>query len=285
MQSPLPLSVAVITLNEEARLPACLTSVRPLAAEIVIVDSGSTDGTERVAKAFGAKFQIEPWRGHVAQKNLAWAACSQPWVLGLDADEVVSAELAVSLRAVFAAATPAVDGYWINRRTFYLGRWIRHAWYPEWHLRLARREKARWTGLDPHDRLEVDGPTARLKGDLLHYSYRDLQDHFQRTICYARTSARSLAQQGRRCRWYHLALSPWLALAKRLIVKQGFRDGFRGWIIAYATFFGVLAKYAFLLENQMQEKPDPRSTARPGDPTSKPEAGPERPQPGERQTV
>lgn len=205
--------------------------------------------------------------------------------MGLDADEVVSPELAASVRALFASRDPAADGYWINRRTFYLGRWIHHAWYPEWHLRLARRQKARWTGPDPHARLEVHGPTVRLKGDLLHYSYRDLQDHFQRTIRYARISARSLAQQGRRCRWYHLALSPWLALGKRLILKQGFRDGIRGWIIAYATFFSVLAKSAFLLENQMQETPDAQSTAQPGDSTSKPEAGPEIAQASDRQSV
>lgn len=251
MQRRLPLSVAVITLNEEARLPACLTSVQDLAAEIVVVDSGSTDGTEAVAKRFGARFLVEPWRGHVAQKNLAWTACSQPWVLGLDADEVVSLELAASMRALFANGPPAAEGYWISRRTFYLGRWINHAWYPEWRLRLARREKARWTGRDPHDRLEVNGPTARLKGDLLHYSYRDLQDHFQRLVRYAQVSARGLAQEGKRCRWYHLVLSPWAALGKRLILKQGFRDGLRGWIIAYSTFFSVLAKYAFLLESQM----------------------------------
>lgn len=250
MPSQLPLSVAIITLNEEARLPQCLASVRDLAAEIVIVDSGSTDGTETIAKAFGARFLVQPWRGHVAQKNLAWAACSQPWVLGLDADEVVSPELAASLRGLLAGEPPTADGYWINRRTFYLGRWIRHAWYPEWRLRLARREKARWAGLDPHDRLEVNGPTARLRGDLLHYSYRDLQDHFQRAVRYARIAAESLARQGQRCRWYHVVASPWVAMVKRLVLKQGFRDGLRGWIIAYATFFSVLAKYAFLFERQ-----------------------------------
>lgn len=253
MQSRLPLSVAIITLNEEANLPRCLESVRGWASEMVIMDSGSTDGTESIAREFGAKFSVQRWHGHVAQKNLTLAACSQPFVLSLDADEEVSPELAATLRGLFSDRLPGLDGFWINRRTFYLGQWIRHSWNPEWRLRLVRREKAQWMGRDPHDRLEVSGGrTARLQGDLLHYSYADLRDHFERTVRYARISADSLARAGQRCRWYHLALSPWMALGKRLLLKQGFRDGRRGWIIAYATFFSVLAKYAFLFERQVR---------------------------------
>ena len=108
----------------------------------------------------------------------------------------------------------------------------------------------RWIGQDPHPSLEVIGDAERLSGDLLHYSYASLQDHFERTIRYARTSADNLERAGRPCHWYHLFFSPWLAMAKRLILKQGFRDGRRGWIIACTTFFSVLAKYAFLFEKQ-----------------------------------
>lgn len=251
MQNRLPLSVAVITLNEEANLPRCLESVRDLAAEIVVVDSGSTDQTAKIAQDAGVVLVSHPWQGQVAQKNTALAACSQPWVLGLDADEAVSPELAAALRELFAGKPPTADGYEINRRTFYLGQWVNHSWNPEWRLRLARREKAQWMGRDPHDRLEVAGITARLKGDLLHYSYKDLRDHLERTIRYARTSADSLARAGERCCWYHLVISPWLALGKRLILKQGFRDGWRGWIIAVSAFLSVFAKYAFLFEKRM----------------------------------
>ena len=263
MQSRLPLSVALITLNEEANLLRCLESLRGLASEIVVIDSGSTDRTGEIARRFGARFRFESWQGHVAQKNLALLGCTQPWVLCLDADEAVSPELADAIRAVFAAESPQPDGFWINRRTFYLGQWVRHAWNPEWRLRLVRREKAQWTGRDPHDRLAVAGATAKLKGDLLHYSYADLQGHLERTLRYARTSADSLAQAGCRCRWYHLAISPWLALSKRLILKQGFRDGWRGWIIAYSAFLSVLAKYAFLREKQTGASPDPQTPAPP----------------------
>ncbi len=247
---PLALSVAIITLNEEANLPRCLESARTLASEIVVIDSGSTDGTRDVARRFGAVFEVQPWQGHVAQKNLALKRCTQPWVLCLDADEAVSPELAAAIRQLFAGGEPPEDGFLANRLNFYLGRWIRHAWYPEWRLRLARRERARWIGLDPHDRLEVDGATRKLKGDLLHYSYTSVLDHFQTSLKYARIMADSYARAGRPCRWYHAVCSPWLAFLKILILKGGWRDGWRGWVIAGAKGFNVFAKYAFLLERR-----------------------------------
>ena len=255
MQSRLPLSVAIITLNEEEHLPRCLASVRELASEIVVVDSGSTDRTAKIAKESGAVFLFEPWAGHVAQKNKALAACSQPFVLSLDADEEVSPELAEALRQLLADRLPGPDGFWINRRTFYLGQWIRHSWNPEWRVRLVRKERARWTGRDPHDRLEVQGNTTRLAGDILHYSYADLQDHFSRTLRYARISAETLRRNGKTCRWYHLVFSPWLAFLKKLVLRSAWRDGWRGWIISVATFFGVFAKYAFRLEMQLKSQP------------------------------
>ncbi|MBN2506869.1 MAG: glycosyltransferase family 2 protein [Verrucomicrobia bacterium] len=254
MNPRLPLSVSLVTFNEEANLPRCLESVRELAADIVVVDSGSTDRTAALAHQAGAVVVTQPWQGFARQKNVALEHCAQPWVLCLDADEAASPELAAAIRRVLGGE-PAANGFWLNRRSFYLGDWIWHAWYPEWCLRLVRRNAARWTGTEPHPHLSVTGATERLRGDLLHYSYANLQAHLERTLRYARTSADSMERAGRQCRWYHLAISPWLALAKRLILKQGFRDGRRGWIIAYATFFSVLAKYAFLAEKQIQTRP------------------------------
>jgi glycosyltransferase involved in cell wall biosynthesis len=259
MNAPLPLSVSIITLDEEANLPRCLQSVRGLASEIVVLDCGSTDKTGDIAKQFGAVFAVHEWQGHVAQKNLALERCTQPWALCVDADEVVSPELAGSIRTLFAAGEPKLDGYWVNRRTFYLGRWIWHAWYPEWRLRLVRNGKARWTGLDPHDYLEVTGETARLKGDLLHYSFRDLQDHLHRWIKYARIMADRDALNGREFRWYYLVFSPWFAFFKRLILKQAWRDGWRGWMISFASLTYVFAKYAFLLEKRLVAQATPKN--------------------------
>jgi glycosyltransferase involved in cell wall biosynthesis len=253
--APLPLSVAIVTFNEEHNLPRCLENVRGLAVEIVILDSGSTDRTIEIAQGFGARVEQHPWSGFVAQKTRLFSRCSQPWVLNLDADEVVSPELAESLRQVFEQDEPAVSGFEINRRTFYLGDWIHHAWQPDWVLRLTRREGAHWTGHDPHAYLEVSGATGRLQGDLLHYSYRNLQEHLARTIHYARVSAETMKRNGKRCHWYHLVFSPWLAFLKKLVLRSAWRDGWRGWIISVATFFGVFAKYAFRLEMQLKSQP------------------------------
>ena len=248
--APLPLSVALVTLNEEANLPRCLESVREIAAEIVIIDSGSTDRTPEIARQYNARFETAAWEGFILQKNRSLDACTQPWVLFLDADEALSPELAASLKALFAKGEPQADGYDLNRRTWYLGAWIWHTWYPEWRLRLIRRGAARWGGMDPHAALDFTGKAARLKGDLLHYSFRDLQDHLQRTIGYARTMAASYAASGRKFHWHQLLLSPWVAVAKHLVLKGGWRDGWRGWIISIVRGVDCFAKYAFLLEHE-----------------------------------
>src|SRR5262249_13610616 len=127
MDKPLPLSLAIITCNEAQNLPRCLNSVGRLAAEIVVIDSGSTDNTAQIARQHQAHVEFAPWPGFLAQKNKALQRCSQPWVLCLDADEALSPQLAESLAKLFAADPPPRDGYWINRRTFYLGDWIWHA--------------------------------------------------------------------------------------------------------------------------------------------------------------
>ncbi len=252
--APLPLSVAIITLDEEDNLPRCLESVRDVASEIIVIDSGSRDKTAEIVRRAGGIFEFHPWAEHVAQKNIALRRCSQAWVLALDADEALSPELAGSIRQLFAGGEPSRAGYWVNRRTYYLGRWIWHVWYPEWRLRLVRNGRAQWDGLDPHDNLRVDGPTDRLHGDLLHYSFDDFHDHLQRTIKYARIAADSYARAGRKCRWYHLVISPWAAFFKHLLLKQAWRDGWRGWIICVVSLFGTFAKYAFMLEAERAQR-------------------------------
>lgn len=251
MQGPLPLSAAIITFNEERNLSRCLQSLQGLVSEIVIVDSGSSDGTADIARKFAASFHIEQWEGHVVQKNKALVRAAQPWVLCLDADEALSPELAESIRQALSSTT--ASGFWINRKSFYLGDWVRYAWYPEWRLRLVRKEHAQWVGRDPHDKLSVEGETTRLEGDLHHYSYASLQDHLERTIRYCGISAEALAHEGFRLRWHHLVISPWAAFIKRLIVRQGWRDGWRGWIIAFTGMISVFGKYAFLLEKKLKQ--------------------------------
>lgn len=246
-----PLSVAIVTLDEAHNLPRCLASVRAIAGEIVVVDSGSRDATREIARAAGARCVEQPWLGYAAQKNAALDACAQPWVLSLDADEEVSPELAASIAALLAGDDPPADGYEVCRRTWYLGDWIRHVWYPEWKLRLVRRGAARWEGEHLHERLVASGRPGRVHGDLLHYSYRDLAHHVDKSVAYAQAGARAAWARGRRFRAWRLVLAPPGAALRQLVLRQGWRDGWRGWVIAGATACRVFHREALLLEHEL----------------------------------
>ena len=252
----LPLSVAIITKDEEVNLPRLLDSLERLEpAEIVIVDSGSQDSTVDIARRYSAHVIETDWPGHVEQKNRALAACHQPWILSLDADEPISEELAKNICDLLENNhDPRKTGYEISRLTWYLGGWLKHIWYPEWRLRLVRNGMAYWTGYNPHDRLEVDGPVGRLEGDIHHYSYTGIEDHFRRSIDYARLGAESLAARGKPFRWYKIVFSPLVRFIRLMVFRQGWRDGWRGWIVAWSSMFSGFLKYAFLYEIERQKR-------------------------------
>ncbi|HEY4049697.1 MAG TPA: glycosyltransferase family 2 protein [Acidobacteriaceae bacterium] len=176
------LSVAVITRNEETNLERTLGTIS-WADEIVIVDSGSTDATEEIARKFKARFFDEEWKGFAAQKNSALQKCTCDWVLSLDADEMLSDALGKEIWAVLHdEAGP--DGYWIPRRNLFLGRWIRHGgFYPDLKMRLFHRGSAEFETRPVHEKVHFVGKTGRLKGDLVHYAYPTLAvyiDHMDR---------------------------------------------------------------------------------------------------------
>src|SRR5271165_3882273 len=178
----LSLSIVIVTFNEEANLTRTLASVA-WADEIVVVDSGSTDRTREIAEAFHAKFCVEPWRGFSAQKNFALEKATCDWVLSLDADEEVELALAEEIRTTLAA-NPSVTGFWIPRKNFFLGRWIRHGgFYPDPKLRLFRRGAGQFEVRLVHEDARVNGPTAEHKNHLLHHAYPTLEsyhDHMNR---------------------------------------------------------------------------------------------------------
>lgn len=249
----LPLSISVLTFNSERTLDRCLASAVGLASEIIVVDSGSSDGTEAIARRHGARFVHNAWRGYTAQNQFALQQCSQPWVLSIDSDEAVTADLQGSIRQALESPTAACAGWQVNRRTQYLDRWMWHVWYPEWRLRLVRRSLARWVGPEPHGRLEVDGSIQRLTGDLLHYTYRDLDDQYTKLLSYARTSAQAGHANGRRMQPLKLMFSPWFRFMRDLILKSAWRDGWRGVMIAYAGAFSSFLKQAYLFEIEQRE--------------------------------
>lgn len=245
----LPLACAVITRDEADNIGRCLASVVGLAREIVVVDSGSTDATRNIAREYGARVIERDWPGFAAQKQFAMDACDAPWLLSLDADEALDGPARAAIEALFAAgAQPAAAGYELNRLTWYLGDWVRYTWYPEWRLRLVRRDRAAWREYNGHDYLAVDGEAARLGGHLLHYTYRNLEHHMQQSIRYARMSAEKLAAGDRRIPVSKLFFSPLGRFIRLYIFKQGWRDGWRGFLLAFSSAMSAVLKYAFALE-------------------------------------
>lgn len=245
----LPLSVSIISFNEASNIGRTLDSIKLIASEIIVVDSHSTDNTQAIAEKYGAEVYAEEWKGHIRQKNSALEKCTQPWILSLDCDEVVSPELRDAI--IEAVGRGLQPGYRVNRRTFYLGKLLRYTWQPDWNLRLVRKDAGPvWTGYDPHDRLRITGRSGRLKGDLVHYSYADLRDHVQRLVAYAQIAANSYHQNGKRFQWHHLLINPQAAFVKKYLLKRAFLDGSQGFIASMSSFIYVFLKYLFLWEIQ-----------------------------------
>lgn len=243
----LPLSVTLISLNEEDNIGRTLESIKDIASEIVVVDSHSTDKTREIAKGYGAKVFEEDWKGYVDQKNSALDKCTREYILSLDCDEVVSSDLKYSI--IRAVRDREADGFYINRKTYYLGRFLEHTWQPEWRLRLIRKSSnPKWGGYDPHDSLYVEGKTKRIKGDLYHYSYKDVEDHYNRALKYSKLISEAYDKMGRSSKIYNLIFNPMVAFIKSYFVKMGFLDGVRGLSIAVSEAFSTFLKYLYLWE-------------------------------------
>ncbi|HUG36760.1 MAG TPA: glycosyltransferase family 2 protein [Candidatus Limnocylindrales bacterium] len=234
------ISVAIVTLNEQDRLRACLESVA-WADEVVVVDAESADKTVALAREFTDRVWVRPWPGFVAQKNFAIEQATGDWVLALDADEQVTPALAERVRAILRADGPA-DGYSIPRQNMFWGAWVRHGGlYPDWQLRLFRRRSGRFSGEGVHESVRVDGTVERLAEPMLHHSYRGLEDFVERANRYSTLAARDLIRQGRRVRLAELILRPLGRFLSMYIMRRGFLDGWRGLVLAV-----LYADYVFL---------------------------------------
>lgn len=238
------LSVVIITRNEERNIGRCLTSVKGVADDIVVLDSFSTDRTEAIANEHGARFFQHAFDGHIEQKNRAITFARHPWVLSLDADEALDETLIRSIRQVMAA--PKADGYTMNRLTNYCGGWIRHGgWYPDVKLRLWDSRKGRWAGTNPHDRYELE-PGARithLTGDILHYSYNSVDDHYRQVEYFTTIAAKAYHEKGKGAPLLKRILSPVVKFIGDYVFRLGFLDGARGFTIARISAYATWLKY------------------------------------------
>jgi glycosyltransferase involved in cell wall biosynthesis len=252
------LSVAIITLNEEVNLPRTLASIA-WADEIVIVDSGSTDGTRQIAESHGARFVTEPWRGFAAQKNFAMSLCTSDWVLSLDADEAVSPELAASIQKAIAAP-PSHTAYSLRRRNFFLGRWIRHGgYYPDAKLRLFPRGQGSFQETPVHETAVLGGNVETLDGDLLHDAYPTLASYLDHMLRYSTLGAGVAVARGRTGRpllsfLNGVLLNPLATFLYNYVLRAGFLDGREGLLLHLYHSAYVSWKYAKAWESARSKR-------------------------------
>ncbi len=233
-----PISVAIITLNEERNIRACLESVK-WADEIVVCDSGSTDRTLAIAAEYGARTFQDPWQGFAAHKNLAVERTQHPWVFVLDADERVTPALQREIEAVLA--DPGAPGYLVPRRSYFLGQWIRRCgWYPDETIRLFRRDRGRFAERNVHEAVAVEGRVERLSAPLEHFTYDSISAFLQRMDRYSTLAAEELHRAGRSARLADLLGRPVWTFLRMWLLQSGWREGWRGIVLS-----GLYAGYAF----------------------------------------
>jgi glycosyltransferase involved in cell wall biosynthesis len=243
---PMPsISTTVITFNEERNIERCIRSVTPFSDEIIVVDSGSTDRTPEIAHECGARVITNEWPGYGKQKQFALEQTSSEWVFSIDADEEVSPELCAEIQALdFTHA-----GYKVPRPVWYLNRWVKHGvWYPGYVLRLFRRNAGRFSEDTVHESVEISGSIGRLKGDLLHYSFRDIDHHMVKMNEFTTLAANQMYGEGRRAGIHHMVFTPFFEFLKVYFSKRGFLDGTAGFVIAFLHSVYVFEKYSKLYE-------------------------------------
>ena len=245
----------IITFNEERNIERCIKSLQAVCDHIIVLDSFSTDATEEICRSHGVTFVQHAFDGHIQQKNRALNMAETEWVLSLDADEALTPELSEAILKV--KKSPTAKAYSFNRLTNYCGNWVKHCgWYPDTKTRLVQKALAHWTGVNPHDRLELiePGTVIHLKGDLLHYSYYTKQDHFKQIDYFGKIAANELFQQGKNISIPLLYLKVCNQFVKSFWIKLGILDGKTGFLISIRSAYATYVKYKQLRDLNQQSK-------------------------------
>ncbi|MBI4843337.1 MAG: glycosyltransferase family 2 protein [Nitrospirae bacterium] len=236
------LSVAIITYNEEENIREALESVK-WADEIIVVDSFSTDNTTDICREYTNKVYLREWPGFAAQKNNAISLTTQPWVLILDSDERVSQDLKAEIIKAMTGHD-AADGYYIPRKNFFSGRWIRHGgWWPDFTLRLFKREKGGIPERKVHEAIQVNGKTAYLENPIIHYTYKNIDDFRKRMEKYSSLAAEELSKSGKSPSILNLILRPPATFIRMYLIRLGILDGLYGIILAWLYSVYTFKKY------------------------------------------
>jgi glycosyltransferase involved in cell wall biosynthesis len=248
------ISAIVVCFNEEERIQECLESLN-WCDEIVVVDAFSTDRTPEICRRYTDRFIQRQWMGYRDQKAFAHSQASKDWVLLVDSDERVTTELKDEILSALSVSDDRYAAYAVPRLVFYLDRWWwRGGWYPDYDVRLFRRERGTWGGSNPHEKILVDGPVCRLRHPLHHYSYRNIDDHLRRINRFTTISAEELKNDGATWRLSDALLRPAARFFRSYFLKRGFMEGFAGFHVAVTAAVYVFLKYAKLWELELEEK-------------------------------
>jgi glycosyltransferase involved in cell wall biosynthesis len=259
-----PLSVLVPTKNEAENIRACLESVR-WAEEVVVVDSGSDDGTLEIARGIADRILTREYVNSASQKNWALPQLTHRWALVVDADERVPPALRAEIEAALGNPSRA-DGYWIYRANHFLGKPISSGgWQRDKVLRLFDRTKGAYEPLHVHAEVSVRGKVGTLRERLVHHTYRDLDQYFEKFQRYTKWSAEDLKKRAIRGTASRLLLRPWLRFLRMYVLEGAFREGRHGIVLAGLAAFSVFAKYARRWEDELRSAG--RNRTGPGDPT------------------
>ena len=242
--SSLKISAVIITYNEERNIARCIDSIAEVADEILVIDSYSTDKTPDICRKKGAKVLQNAFEGYSDQKNYGNERAAYDYILSLDADEALSSELAASIIAVKNADQPIPCKF--NRMTNYCGRWIRFGgWYPDRKLRLWDRREGKWKGSKVHEKVVLfsGGKEKHLKGDLLHYSYYNIEEHHRQIEKYSKLAAEDALEKGKKSNYFKLIVNPALKFFRDYILRLGFLDGYYGYIVAWNSAYSKYLKY------------------------------------------
>ncbi len=247
----LAISLVTITLNEEQNIERCIKSV-PWCDDIVVVDSQSTDRTAEIAKNLGARVFVEAWRGYGPQKNRATSLAKNDWVIFLDADEALTPKLSEEIKTLFKAKALDRDAYEFPRLSIHLGKEIRHGgWYPDRQKRFFNKTRCQWSDVQIHEEL-VAPKVGRLSGSMMHWPFKDLAHQIQKNNHYSTLQACELHNRGIRFSCFKFWFKPVSKFVECYLLKQGFRDGMAGLIIALGAAYSVHLKWSKLWEMRLK---------------------------------
>jgi glycosyltransferase involved in cell wall biosynthesis len=239
------ISAIIITYNEEKNIRRCLLGL-DWVDEIVVVDSHSTDDTKKIASEFTQRVFDIRFEGFGKAKQYAKDKASHQWILSVDADEVVTEDLEEEIQTLIRAED-SLNGYYIPRKSNFLGKWIKHGgWYPDYVLRLFKKDKAKFNHSMVHEKVQVEGKTGYLKNDLLHYTDPNFDHYLEKLNRYTSLGAEELFRKGKRAKHFCVIFKPLAVFFKMYFVKKGFLDGFSGFILAASSAFHVFSKYVKL---------------------------------------